>query len=315
MRRVLTVVRAVLAPVLAMMVACAPAVRSTATGPLTPKDIAPFWEDPADLATRDLLWGGWGKAHAPDPDATYAFVKKKKVGISPGFTVRDPQGLEWSAKEGAEAQVEVVASRILWAVGYHQPPVYYLPHWKMTGAGRSEADQSEARMRPHLKELKEKEPWSWQENPFVGTREYGGLLTLMMILNESDLKNSNNSLYEYSDGERRQTWYVVRDIGTGLGETGRLDPKRNDINLFEAHRFILGVHEGYAQFAYHGRHQELLHHTVRPESVRWICGLLSRLTPEQWRDAFLSAGYYDEHLRNRFIARIHQKIEQGLQVQ
>ncbi|HEX9367473.1 MAG TPA: hypothetical protein VF921_12645, partial [Vicinamibacterales bacterium] len=265
-------------------ISCAPPVRSTAPGPLTPDALSALWQEPADITSRDLMWGAGGQEHAPAPAATYTFLKKKTHGVSPGFTVTDPQGVEWSAKEGAEAEVEVVTSRIIWAVGYHQPPVYYLPHWTMTGAGRDELNQPEARMRPKLKHLKEKEPWSWQQNPFVGTREYGGLLTLMMILNESDLKNSNNSLYDLDDGEHRQTWYIVRDIGTALGETGRLDPKRNDIRLFERNAFILGVRDGYVQFEYRGLHQELLNRTVRPTDVRWICGWLSRLTPEQWRD-------------------------------
>ena len=33
---------------------------------------------------------------------------------------------EWSLKLGPEAQSEVVASRLLWAIGFHQPPTYWL---------------------------------------------------------------------------------------------------------------------------------------------------------------------------------------------
>ena len=49
------------------------------------------------------------------------------------MTVTDPEGREWSVKQpypgslDSEGPVEVALSRILSAVGYHQPPVYYVP--------------------------------------------------------------------------------------------------------------------------------------------------------------------------------------------
>jgi hypothetical protein len=170
----------------------APLMRSTLPGPPTPGQSAQLWEEPNDLAERNLFDGPWGKDLAPDPAATYAFVKAKTVGVSPGFAVTDEHGMEWSVKQGPEAKVEVVMSRILSAVGYHQPPVYYLPGWTISGGPSSRA-QSEARFRPKHTVLKDEGEWSWQENPFIGTRPYNGLRVLMMILNESDLKNSNNS--------------------------------------------------------------------------------------------------------------------------
>src|SRR5687768_10330408 len=53
-----------------------------------------LWKAPADLATRDLFYGPWGREHAPDPDATYTLVELKHSGVNPGMTVRDPQGRE-----------------------------------------------------------------------------------------------------------------------------------------------------------------------------------------------------------------------------
>ncbi len=58
------------------------------------------------------------------------------------MTSKDPDGLEWSAKIGPEAQTEVVVSRILWGLGYHQPPIYYLPSWTVDlGNGETEAGE------------------------------------------------------------------------------------------------------------------------------------------------------------------------------
>ncbi len=291
----------------------APLVHSTLPGHPTSSQMAELWEDPTNLTGRDLFNGPWATTFAPNPTATYTFVSTKTVGVSPGFTVSDEQGAEWSVKLGPEVKVEVVTSRILTALGYHQPPVYYLPRWTLKGGPGQSSKQPEGRFRPKHSVLKDTGSWSWQENPFIGTQAYDGLRVLMMLLNQSDLKNSNNTLYEVrkSDGvgTTAARWYVARDIGAGLGETGRLDPKRNDVALFEQIAFMKGVEAGDVHFNYHGRHQELADH-ISPADVRWMCNLLSQLSDGQWQDAFRAAGY-DTAIASRFITRIKAKIAEG----
>lgn len=51
-----------------------------------------------------------------------------------GMTVEGPGNRKWSAKLSPEAPTEVVASRILWGLGYHQPPIYYVGRWNADGA-------------------------------------------------------------------------------------------------------------------------------------------------------------------------------------
>jgi hypothetical protein len=287
----------------------APLMRSTPDPP-TPRQSAELWEAPNDLAVRNLFDGPWGTDLAPDPAVIYKFVSAKTVGVSPGFTVTDEQGMEWSVKQGPEARVEVVMSRLLSAVGYHQPPVYYLPRWTIKG-GPSSASAGGSVRRSHSAERRGE--WSWQENPFIGTQPYDGLRVLMMILNQSDLKNSNNTLYqveERSDAPNApQRWYVVRDIGAALGETGRYYPRRNNLAAFEQIPFIKSVKHDAVNFNYHGRHQELADH-ITPADVRWMCDLLARLSVEQWRDAF-RAGGYGPATSSRFITRIRQKVAEG----
>ena len=289
----------------------APLLQSTLSGPPTRGQSAELWEEPKDLSARNLFDGPWGKNLAPNPKATYAFVSAKTVGISPGFAVTDEHGVEWSVKQGPEAKVEVVMSRILSAVGYRQPPVYYLPRWTISG-GPSAGAQPEARFRPKHTVLKDQGEWSWHANPFIGTKPYNGLRVLLMLLNGSDLKNSNNTLYEVKepgDANSARQWYVVRDIGTALGETGRLNPKRGDPALFEHIKFINSVKNGMVDFNYHGRHQELADH-ITTDDARWMCDLLARLRIEQWRDAF-RAGGYDAPTSERFVVRIREEIAEG----
>ena len=92
-----------------------------------------MWVEPTNLAARDLFNGPWGAEHAPDPKDVYTLVERKHTGVNLGMTVKDAKGREWSVKQpfpgglDSEAPVEVVVSRLLSAIGYHQPPVYHLP--------------------------------------------------------------------------------------------------------------------------------------------------------------------------------------------
>jgi hypothetical protein len=300
---------------------CAPKIKPTAL----PKDVHmdELWREPADLATRDLFYGQGGKDRAPDPDAVYTFKERKQQGTNPGVTVLDPEKREWHVKQppkndqGAEGPTEVTLSRILWAIGYHQPPEYFLKEFTIVDEKQQKHPEPGGRFRlDDDKKLKKLGTWSWQENPFVGTKPYQGLLVILMVFNSSDIKNDNNTLYEVpkaAEGEPK-VWYVVRDLGTGLGETGRLAPKRADPALFEKHGFILGMKNGFVRFDYHGWHQELVRDRITASDVRWGCELLSRLSDSQWADAF-RAGGFEPQLAQRFITRAKQKIREGLQLE
>jgi hypothetical protein len=246
-------------------------------------------------------------------------VDKKQHGTNPGVTVRDQLGREWHVKQpphnnrGAEGPVEVVVSRVLSAIGYHQPPEYFLPCFTMVDATGSHTEPG-GRFRLHDKSLKDAGHWSWQQNPFVGTKPYQGLLVILMMFDSSDLKNDNNTLYAVKKPEDEvERWYVVRDLGTALGETGRIGPKRGDPSLFERNGFITGVKNGFVEFDYHGFHQELVRHRITPEDVAWACDLVTGLTDRQWHDAF-RAGGYEPAIADRFIHRIQQRIADGQQL-
>jgi hypothetical protein len=287
--------------------------------PLTPAQIAELHVDPG-AAPRDLFWGVGGRRYAPPPEATYTLVAKDATGFSVSYDVTSPDGTEWSAKIGPEAQTEVVVSRIVWGLGYHQPPIYYLPSWTL-GERPSTAAQgvpsevegrkeSEARFRPKLAALQRlPDVWSWADNPFSGTRELKGLLVVLLMLNSTDLKDSNNSIYE-ATAITPGRWFVVRDLGAAFGETGKLYPRRNWLEGFEEHAFITAVSASRVEFDYDGRHQELLA-MIGPADVQWAAGQMSRLTDAQWRDAF-RAGNYAVPQADRYISRIREKIADGL---
>lgn len=292
-----------------------PAVKPTVSGTLTPSQLAQLWIDTQGVE-RNLFDGVGGGRPKPAAERRYEVLDRDPRGFSVTYRVRDERGAEWSVKIGPEAQPEVVASRIVWALGYHQVPSYFVERWTAVEHGKTQV-LGGARFRQRTRDLglDSKGTWSWQRNPFVGTRAYNGLLALMMIINSTDLKNDNNELFEVEEGSREEArlWYVVKDLGATLGETGRFDPRRGYIDGFEREPFTIGVQNGFVRFAFRGRHQELLQR-IPVQDVRWMSGRVLQITDRQWRDAF-RAGGYDAELTSRFVARIKQKAQEGLALQ
>lgn len=288
--------------------ACAPVMRATIKGPPSPAQMAEFWNPPPPAGSRDLFNGVGGRRAAPDPRAIYTFHREINHGYSRKMEVRDPSGRKWDVKFEPEAQPEVVSSRIVWALGYHQVPQYYLPVWTLERDGRR-IDMPPARFRPHVSWVKKEGTWSWHANPFVGTRAFRGLVVLMMVLNSSDLKDDNNAVYELDErSEHASRWYVVKDLGATLGETGRR-PRRGDLAAFEQEPFIDGVNGDRVLFGFRGRHQELLT-VVHAEDVVWMCSRLDALSQADWQQVF-HAGGYDDAQTARYVTKIRGKIAQG----
>lgn len=300
------------------LAACAHAPRSTLDREPTPAEMAELWVEPDDITKRDLFDGPGGAGLRPKPGATYKFLSKDTKWYSWGWKVEDASGMEWSAKYGPEARSEVVVSRLLWAVGYHQPPTYYVEHWSLSGSDGEDGPKTPCRFRPDTPGRKNLGEWRWARNPFVGTRPYGGLITLMRLVNNWDVMDRNNVIYEFEEpveGARR--WYVVKDVGAALGKTAGLgvfthQGTKNDVDDFEKQDFIRGVNaDGTVEFDDAGlRHREL-YDDVTPDDVRWICERLDRITAAQWKDAFRAARYPDD-VADRYIRKLKANIAAGL---
>jgi hypothetical protein len=292
------------------LASCAlPELRRTGNAPPTREQLAQLWVDPG--SPRNLEAGVGGAHVRPRPNQRYEVLEKDTRGFSITYRVRDASGAEWNVKIGPEAQPEVVASRIVWGVGYHQLPSYFVERW-VAAEGDQEQTLGGARFRPRDFPLDGKGSWSWQENPFVGTREYNGLLTVLMLINSTDLKNDNNEMFEVEGQprERARRWYVVKDLGASLGETGRVDPRRGYLEGFEKEPFLRGRDGEFARFAFRGRHQELLQR-IPIVDMKWACQRVLALTDRQWRDAF-GAANYDRATTDRYVTRIRAKAREGL---
>jgi hypothetical protein len=278
-----------------------------------------LWNEPRDLERRNLLWGGAPADHAPSKDVEYEVRKQDTTGYSGGYDVVGPDGREWDIKVGDEAQTEVVLSRILWALGYHQPKVYYVTGWKLAGTFEDEGEP--ARFRLDSDHDSEGE-WAWLENPFTNARAFRGLIAINLLLSNWDFKTSNNRIYvtKGPDGPVRR--YVVQDLGASFGKPrlarsnkllallpGKVGT-RNDIDDFEDTKLIRNIKGSEVTLDYRGAAGEILE-TMNVADVIWACELMNRLQDTQLDDAFEAAGY-DPATRARFIAKIRSKINEGL---
>lgn len=282
-------------------------------------DIAQLWTEPDDLETRDLLTGPSAGVSRPD-SSRFTFIKADPSGFSPGYDLRDQNGIEWSVKLGPEAQTEVVASRILWAIGFHQVPTYYLTEWTMEGGPGGHPGPG--RFRPELPNAKVVAEWAWHENPFAHTQPFRGLVVANLIINNWDWKTSNNKIYDITGpdgtGERR---YVVRDLGASFGKSDApvlarvlgarvAQGNRNNLEDFEEQGFIESVTGNRVEFDYGGIYEHITD-AVTVDDVVWTCRLLARLSDEQWKAAFTAGGYPPDQAA-RFIAKVKSKIAEGL---
>ncbi len=272
-----------------------------------------IWRDPGDISSLDLIHGIGGAADAPDPNAVYTFVEEDMNGTSPKVRVKDEKGVEWKAKMGAEPQAETAATRLLYAAGYFVDEDYYVAEIKVANLPKLKRGQNfnfygalhGVRLEKKIKGQKDLGNWDWFKNPFVGTREFNGLRVMMSLLNNWDLKEVNNDIYEIN-GERR---YVVADVGATFGKTG--DPmtrSKSDPKGFEKSKFIEKEEKGgYVDFVLHSRpsifaavdagnykersEMEKITKHIPHDDARWLGERLSHLTDEQIRDCFRSAGY------------------------
>jgi hypothetical protein len=282
---------------------------------------AVLWQAPNDIRSRNLLYGPGGKEDAPHTG--YTFIKEDLNGTNPKFDVRDENEVKWKVKLGIEARPEVVATRLVWAVGYSANEDYFLPELRVENLpvhllrGQSLVSAGgtvhNVRLKRSLKNEKKVGDWQWRANPFAGSRELNGLRVMMALLNNWDLKDENNSVYEekhLQGSESPAEVYMVSDLGASFGTTGRSWPRtkaKGDLTSYSHSKFITKVTPEYVDFNVPTR-PSLIYFFSLPEFIsrmhlrwigkriprsdaRWVGQLLSQLSSEQIRDAFRAAGY------------------------
>jgi hypothetical protein len=273
---------------------------------------AVLWRNPADLPSRDLFYGPGGPAHQPHGELT--FTKEDLNGTNPKFHVRDADDVKWTVKLGSEARPETAASRLVWAAGYFSNEDYFLASAhidempsRLHRGQKLVHDSTVSDVRLKREHLKKVGIWHWSDDPFIGTRELNGLRVMMALINNWDLKDDNNAVYQNDNGDQV---YLVSDLGASFG-TSRADwpltKSKGNLKSYSRSKFITKVTPTRVDFADPGcpgfiwfvRPADFFHRielrwigrSIPRSDARWIGELLGQLSPSQIRDAFRAAGY------------------------
>lgn len=283
-----------------------------------PQGTPVLWQEPTDLESRDLF-NGPGEGMKPDLSRVTFIRDQMGGGYSVNYRVRDSAGKIWVAKLGNEAQSEAAATRFVWAVGYMTEVNHLVPCVQIQGAPepRKKVERCEGKGFANVKfearpeGVERLDNWSWTSNPFTGTKEFQGLIVLMSLLNNWDLKDDNNRVLYVPGGAggRGELRYIISDLGATFGKTGGfISHNRNQPETFVKTKFVNGVEGGRVRFAYGGKNSGLFSN-ITVEQAKWIGSLLARLSDKQISDAFRAANYTPDEVRmltEAMRARINQ---------
>ena len=292
---------------------------------------AVLWREPVDIATRDLYYGPGGKGH--EPHGTFTYEGLDTHGSNPKFDVVDQDGVRWRVKVGREVHSETAATRIVWAIGYFANEDYYLPelrvenmpqlYWRGAPVGSKGVVKS-VRMKRRLKDEKKLGFWPWADNPFKDTREWYGLRVLMAVINNWDLKDMNNSVYQVRAPVTEQH-YVVSDVGASFGPRGWTWAPGGNLKAYANSPWMKSSSGDSVDFNVPGApgwpnmlnmaisvpHMRMgwLGRKIPIADARWMGQLLAKLSPKQIRDAFRAAGYSPEEVEG-YSEALQKRIEE-----
>ena len=248
-----------------------------------------LWERPTDIGTRDLYLGPGGAEMRPDV-RRITFIKEEKGGYSKKYRVRDGSGREWVVKIGKEAQSETSAVRLLYGLGYSTEVNYLVPRVTIPGKGTFTNVRFEARP----ENWKRAGEWKWKQNPFVGSKELQGLKVLMALINNWDLKDSNNVILKVKGSDELR--YAISDLGATFGHASttpilwRITRDRNNPSSYAKSDFFEKVKGDRVVLHFGGKNRGLMKN-ISVQDAQWVGSLLSQLSDAQIRDAFRAANY------------------------
>ena len=130
----------------------------------------------------------------------------------------------------------------------------------------------------------------------------------MALINNWDLKEINNSIYQEKGGPPR---YVVTDLGASFGETGSaITRSKGNTEDYSKSPFVQKVTADHVDFFLSSRpffmtaiavpyyatrtHMQDVVKNIPLADAQWLGKLLAPLSDDQLRDCFRAAGYNDK---------------------
>ena len=306
--------------------------------PVNQADIhnASLWQDPGNISEKDMVYGHGGKDGQPVPP--FKFIEEDMNGTNPKADVEDTNGKKWRMKLGEEARPEVVASRLLWAVGYYVNDDYLLHMATVQGLdmkrGEKRIHNGEQVIDARFARKPGKDTkigiWEWKTCPFRDTREYNGLRVMMAVLNSWDLKDVNNAVY--TNKKTGHQIFLVSDIGatfaTNSLKTSRAQDKGNvknyvnskfitkttpttvDFGTPSAPTSVLIKSGGVLAGDYMKRKgYDWIGQNIPREDARWIGTMLGELSHQQLVVAFRAGNFPPESI-DQYVAVLEGRIAQ-----
>ncbi len=287
-----------------------------------------LWRDRGDVAALNLLDGPGGKTRAPGTE--FKFIEESMNGTAPKFDVEDENGVKWKVKLGPEVKPETAATRLVSAAGYFTDDDYYRPQIRVQGMKRlSRGNQyisegglvrgTRLERRGGGKKVKD---WSWYQTGIDGTREFNGLRVMMSLINNWDLKEVNNAVYDEGSAGQR---YVVSDLGASFGRTGSpFTRSKGVMKDYVQTSFIKKVTPDHVDFVMHSRpffltifnfpnyrfrtRMESIPRHIPIADARWLGSLLGQLSTAQIGDCFRAGGFSPAEVEG-YTRAVMQRID------
>jgi hypothetical protein len=276
-----------------------------------------IWRDPGAIETRDLFWGSGSEARAPKPPFT--FVEENQKGTVAKVVAKDASGDLWDVKlAGEEAHPEVVANRLLWALGYPVQEMYFVHEGVIQGLKdmkrssptlKSDGRFMAARFRRRDPAVKEAGGWAFDATPFSGRQELSGLIILMALINNWDTATDTNKeiLQVTTPGGVVEQWYIVQDLGASFGRfkgpSGT--PIKWTLAEFQKDNLIASVDGNTIVLNYPAFGTPPTRIPI--EHARWFADLAGRLTDVQMRAAFKAGGATEAEVQG-FTEKLQAKL-------
>jgi hypothetical protein len=270
-----------------------------------------IWREPAIADATDLRFGPGGAAGAPVPP--YRFIEEHLTGSQPCVAVRDARNRLWRVKWGHEARPEAFAVRVAHACGYFAEVTHYVASGRITEVKEltrarpcisEDGEFADARFELEdgvVRTLFDEHSWSWNDNPFVGTRKLSGLKLVTMLLSNWDTKDrrdvargSNTAIFEVPGRWGLEARYLITDWGGAMGRWGSniVSRGRWDPAGFEAQtpHFVTGVRDGFVNFGYQGQRTSEIARDITVEHAAWFFRYARRLNEPALRQGLLACG-------------------------
>jgi hypothetical protein len=185
----------------------------------------------------------------------------------------------------------------LWAVGYLTEVNYLVPRVTIPGKGTFTNVRFEARPA----DWDRVGEWKWKKNPFVGTPQYQGLKIMMAMINNWDLKDSNNVIVQVGENGNGEQRYLISDLGATFGHASttplfwRFTRSRNKPEKFVTSKFLEKVKGDRVVLHFGGKNRGLMK-DISVRDAQWLSSWLSQLSDQQLRDAFRAANYRSDQI-------------------